>query len=326
MTLLRRFALALLPVAVAFWWVAPREQVDLNASFDPRRFGEGVQVYFESVESLFPDIVPGVEKRVSWQPEGYERRTSYSVLYVHGFSASSEEIRPLPDLVADALGANLVYTRLRGHGRGSAAMNEGDASAWMVDVAEGLAAARATGERVVVIAASTGATLAVAAATDPDLSSNVVAMVLISPNFAINDPLAWMLRLPFARHWVPLLMGGERRVEARSPQHAQFWTTTYGWAPVVSMAALVRIVTALDLSQITIPALFVFSDDDIVVRADATRAAADLWGGPVGLLPVRMGPGDDPNAHVIAGDILSPGQTEGIAAHILSWLQGQGIE
>jgi len=117
--------ITVLSVAViAFWLFGPREKVDLTADFDPRKFGEGVQVYFESVESGFDDITPGVEKRVIWQDGFKEQRTPVSILYVHGFSATSEEIRPVPDRLADALGANLVYTRLTGHGRGGDAMAE----------------------------------------------------------------------------------------------------------------------------------------------------------------------------------------------------------
>ncbi|MEY8838110.1 alpha/beta hydrolase, partial [Cribrihabitans sp. XS_ASV171] len=204
--------------------LAPPERVDLHAGFEPRRFGEGVQVYFESVESLHDDITPGVEKRVVWRDGFYERRTPVSVLYVHGFSATSEEIRPLPDLVAGALGANLVYTRLRGHGRGGAALGEVTASDWVADMAEGLAAARAVGERVVVIATSTGGTLATAAALDPEMREGIAALVMLSPNYAINDPNAWLLTLPGARLLLPFALGEERRFEPANAAQARYWT------------------------------------------------------------------------------------------------------
>ncbi|MEX0350213.1 MAG: alpha/beta hydrolase [Paracoccaceae bacterium] len=323
---LGRILLFLLVAAGALWAFGPYEQVDLKARFDPRKFGEGVQVYFESVESLHDDITEGTEKRAIWQPGMKEQRTPYSVLYLHGFSASSEEIRPVPDKVAEALGTNLVYTRLRGHGRGSAGFADGNATAWMQDVAEGLAAARATGDKVVVIATSTGATLAVAAALDPDLSQNVAAMVLVSPNFGINDPMAWVLTLPAVRYWVPLVIGSERSFEPRNEGQRKYWTTTYGWPPVLSMAALVKKVMTLDVTQANVPVLFLFSDDDRVVRSDLTREVAGRWGGPAKIETVTMGEGDDPNAHVIAGDIMSPGQTGRAVATILGWLQTKGVK
>lgn len=35
-----------------------------------------------------------------------------------------------------------------------------------------------------------------------------------------------------------------------------------------------------------------------------------------------LGPEDDPDAHVIAGDIMSPGQTESAAERMLEWIRG----
>lgn len=324
--LLGRLLLILVVAGAALWVFGPREEVKLNPTFEPRKFGEGVQVYFESVEAGFDDIVPGTEKRVIWQEGAKEQRTPYSVLYIHGFSASSEEIRPVPDRIAEALGANLVYTRLQGHGRGGAAMAEGTAVGWMQDAAEGLAAARAVGEQVVVISTSTGGTLAAAAALDPELSANVAAMIFVSPNFGVNAPAAWVPALPGARIWLPPLMGGTRNAPTGNVAKDTYWSTDYSWEAVVPMTAIVQEVVAQDFGTATIPALFRFSDDDKVVRPDLTRQVAAAWGGPVGLQPVSMGPGDDPSSHVIAGDIMSPGQTEQTVQDALIWLKSQGIE
>lgn len=323
--LLGRVLLVVIAVAAALWVFGPYEEVDLKAKFEPRRFGEGVQVYFESIESRFDDITPGTEKRIVWagQPE---TRTPVSLLYLHGFSATSEEIRPVPDRLAAALGANLVYTRLRGHGRNGDALGGVTANDWMQDVAEGLAAARHMGERVVVLSTSTGGTLAAAAALDPDLSEGVAAMVFISPNFRLGDPNAALLSFPAARHWVPLLVGALRSWEPQNAQQGVYWTTSYPTVALLPMAALVEVVAGMDFGQAAIPALFRFSDDDTVLDpAETHRVAAD-WGADSTVQLVTMGPGDDPNAHVIAGAIKSPGQTDRTVADILAWLKEQGIE
>lgn len=321
-----RFLLVQVAAGALIYWFGPREEVNLNPTFEPRKFGEGVQVYFESVESTFDDITPGVEKRVIWRDGFKEQRTPVSILYVHGFSASSEEIRPVPDMVAEALGANLVYTRLQGHGRGGDAMAEGTASGWMQDMAEGLAAARAVGDQVVVISTSTGGTLAAATALDDALIENVAGLVFVSPNFGVNTPGAWIPGLPWARSWLPLIMGEERDVSGPDPEKNKYWSSVYPWEAVVPMTALVESVYALDFSQARAPALFWFSDDDQVVRPDLTHKVADAWGGPASVQTVTMGPGDDPSSHVIAGRLMSPGQTDAAVAGILAWLKEQGIE
>jgi len=95
---------------------------------------------------------------------------------------------------------------------------------------------------------------------------------------------------------------------------------------LMPMGALVQKVVALDFSQASTPALFWFSDGDKVVRPDLTRRVAGQWGGVSDIQTVQMGPGDDPHSHVIAGDIMSPGQTDGAVTGMLEWLAKQGVK
>lgn len=322
--ILGRIIAGLVGIAAVIWWLGPYEPVDLSAEFEPRKFGEGVQVYFESIESRYQDITPGTEKRVVWAGQS-ETRTPISILYVHGFSATSEEIRPVPDRIAQELGANLVFTRLRGHGRGGEAMAEATVADWMYDLAEGLAAARATGDKVVVLATSTGATLAAVAAVNPDLAKDVAAMVLISPNFGLHDPASALLTLPAVRWWGPLVAGETQAFQPQNDVHARYWTSSYPTVALLPMAALVKVVSALDFGGAQMPVLFYLSDDDAVVRPDISRRIAKAWGGSATVHAVTMGDGDDASSHVIAGDILSPGQTDAAVATILNWLTEQGI-
>jgi len=314
------YLFSLTAVVALPWWLGPYEPADLTAAFDSDRLGPGVQAYLETTEAGYDDITPGTEKRVIWagQPE---MRTPVSVVYLHGYSATSEEIRPVPDRIAQALGANLVYTRLAGHGRPGPALAEATVSDWMHDTAEALAVARAVGDRVVVIATSTGATLAAAAAVDPELSADVAAMVLVSPNFGINNSLAPLLTWPGARYWLPPLAGRERVIAPRSEAQETFWTIRYPSVAVMPLAALVEQAAALDLSKTDIPALFWYSEDDKVVRPDITTRKAAEWGGPVKVRLVTMGPGDDEYAHVVAGDAMSPGQTGTAVKEMLEWLK-----
>lgn len=315
--------LALLVAGMALF--GPREPAPLTASFDPRKFGEGVQVYFESVESAYADITPGVEKRVIWQDGFKEQRTPYAVLYVHGFSATSEEIRPIPDRIADALGANLVYTRLAGHGRGSQPMAEATVADWMADMAEALAAARAVGERVIVISTSTGGTLSAAAMLDDTMGAQVAALIFVSPNFGINGTGAGALTWPGIRWWGPLLLGQTRSWEPANAAQATYWTSTYPSVAVMPMAALVKAVMAQDFSAMRAPALFWYAEADQVVRPDRTAAFAQGWGGPSTTHLVAAGTGTDASNHVIAGDIMAPAATDDTVNTMLGWLAQQGI-
>jgi len=296
-----------------------REPVVVDVRFDPKRFEKGVAAYFERAEADVADLREGSQKRVIWAGQA-EETTPLSVVYMHGFSASSEEIRPVPDAVAAALGANLVYTRFKGHGRDGDAMATARVQDWMRDAAEALAAARAVGGKVLVIATSTGASVATAALAQPDLAENVVGAVFVSPNFGINNAVAPLLTWPAARHWLPLLAGKRRAFEPMNEQQAAHWTTEYPSVAVFPMAAIVKHAANLDHGKITVPALFYFSDKDAVVDASETVRVAERWGAPVTRGYPDLRQGDDPLAHVIAGDIMAPGNTDKAIKRILEWV------
>ena len=320
MKLLGRTLAVIVGLGVLMWVLGPYESVRLTPNLDTSAIGPNLDDYFEAREAAFSDITPGVEKRVVWAGEA-GAKTEWAVLYVHGFSATSEEIRPVPDLVAEGLGANLIYTRLTGHGRGAEPMAEATVQDWMNDVAEALSAARAVSEKVLVISTSTGGTLVAAAAQDAGLMEDVAGAIFVSPNFGINNPAAPMLTLPAARYWLPLIAGDRRSFEPLNDAQREYWTTEYPSAAVFPMAALVQAVFALDHGRAAVPALFWFSDEDQVVVPSATRDVAARWGGPVTIVPADLGPEDDPSAHVVAGDIVSPGQTAAAAQGMLDWVR-----
>lgn len=307
----------------AFWFVAPREGVDMPAPFDASRIGADLPGYLAAQEARFDDITQGTEKRIVWAgPTGV--KTALSIVYLHGFSATSEEIRPVPDDVAAAMGANLFFARLAGHGRGGDAMAEPRAGDWITDTAEALAIGRRIGDRVLVISTSTGGTLAAIAAADPDLApdlmQHVAGIVFVSPNFGLNNPASAILEMPLARYWGPLVAGKERSFDVLNEAHGTYWTSRYPTVALMPMGAVIRYARGLDYADAGVPALFLLSDADQVVRADLSRGVAEDWGAGAKVVAITPGPEDDPYHHVIAGDILSPGQTENTVQEILDWL------
>jgi len=310
-------------IVAALWLFGPYEDATLTsraAAVDP-----DLDAYFARVEAACADITPGAEKRILWADQP-GRKTDWAILYVHGFSATSEEIRPVPDRLADAMGANLIFTRLQGHGRGGDAMAEGSVRGWVRDLDEGLQAARIAGRKVLILSNSTGGTLVAALAQDRAMMRDVAGLIFVSPNFGINNPVAPLLGWPAARYWLPPLAGVRRSFEVRSAGHATYWATQYPSVAVLPVAALIDAANALDHSAQTLPALFWFSMDDQVVRPDATAHVAAVWGGPSTVVNPVMGPGDDVYSHVVAGDILSPGQTDGTVKGMLEWVRTTGLE
>src|SRR5258706_14686411 len=60
-------------------------------------------------------LKPNNEARIVWL-DSSKTKTEYSIVYLHGFSASQEEGRPIHTNIAKEFGCNLYLSRLAGHG------------------------------------------------------------------------------------------------------------------------------------------------------------------------------------------------------------------
>ena len=87
------------------------------------------------------------------------------------------------------------------------------------------------------------------------------------------------------------------------------------------MASLVKKVNNQDFKKVNKPALFYFSLEDKVVKPKETIQFISNWGGETKTVNVKMTEFDDKNSHVIAGDILSPRQTEFARKTMVKWIK-----
>ncbi|WP_179379914.1 alpha/beta hydrolase [Jannaschia marina] len=311
-------------LAVGLWIFGPYEEVDTGVDFDAATVPDDVDGWLADREGRVPDVSPDHTKRVLWAGAP-GTRSDLVLVYLHGFSATLWETRPLADRLGEELGANVFYTRLAGHGRDGAAMAEPQAGDWVEDLAEAMAVAEKLGDRVVVIGTSTGGTLAALLAAEPALEAlrdDLAGVIFISPNFRVVNPAARLLSMPAARHWAPLVAGETRSFEALNARHARHWTTEYPTRALLPMQALIDHAAALDYAVAEVPALFWYAPADQVVDAAATRAVTSEWGGTATTREIDVHPDDDPYSHVIAGDILSPAGTPGAIAAMTDWLRG----
>ena len=278
---------------------------------------EDLTEYLAQSEAEFADLVPGTEKKIVWANDEREQ-TPLSIIYLHGFSATRQETAPLADQVAEQLGANLFYTRLTGHGRSGAAMGEAEANDWLNDAVEALEVGRQLGEEVVVIGTSTGGTLATWLALQEEVE-DILALVLISPNFGPRDSMAELLTWPWAEQLLPLLMGAEHSADSLNPEHERYWTRSYPTTALFPMMALVDLVRDSDLEAIKEPTLVLYSPEDQVVDATKIEETFQRLGSePKKLL--AMEEIENPRQHVLAGDILEPNSTSVLKEKILEFI------
>ena len=316
---LLRAILAAIMLCLLLYMLGPRRIADTEIAFDAATIGDDPAAYLAQREAQVPGIRDGLQKEIVWAYPNSRARTPLAIVYVHGFSASKGEVRPLPDLVAAELGANLFYTRFTGHGQDGAALGAATASQWIEDFAEALAIGRAIGERVVIMATSTGGGLAVWAATRPDLMENIAAMVLVSPNLRIQDTGSSLLTGPWGREIAGLVAGAEQRADPENELHSRFWTLTYPTGVAAEVAAIAELGREAPVEQAKVPALFIISDADPVVDPKTTREIAARWGAPHRLEVVT----DAGNDHVLAGDARSPATTQRLAEQAVAFIRAE---
>ena len=290
-----------------------------STSFETIAATDDIDGWLLAAEKAFPDIRPGLAKEIVWADRSARRRTPLAIVYVHGFSASKGEVRPLPDRVSAALGANLFYTRLAGHGRTGDAMAEASLADWQADMVEALGIGARLGDRTLVIATSTGAALACWALAQPALAERIAGAVFLAPNFRVRNRGAFLLTIPFGGMLSRLILGRQRSFTPLNALHGHYWTTRYPVSALLPMARIVRIANALAFEAMRMPALFIHAPDDQVVDARRTLDVAGRWGAPATVIdPGAVG---DPNRHVVAGDALSPATTETLADVITKWIR-----
>lgn len=296
----------------------PRETVDERLAFAPVVVPADIDGYLDHKEAGFSDIIEDARKQVIWAGD-VGVQTEYAVLYVHGFSGTSHEIRPVPEDVAKALGANLYYTRLAGHGRSGDAMLDGSPEKWAQDVIEAIEIGARLGRKVIVLATSNGGAVTTFVLGNAEYAGKVTGVVFTSPAYKLRNPLTAIMDFPWVRYWGPYVVGKRRGFEAENADHERYWTTEYPTVSVLSMATVQRAVRKMDVSAVDVPAMFFVSEADQVIDPAWVKDVASRWGAEARLEVRVMTDQDDPYHHVLSGDILSPNQTSETVDMIVGW-------
>lgn len=272
--------------------------------------------YLQETEASYPDIKPDTEKKIIWH-DPQKWRTRFSLVYLHGFSASRHELSPVCEILAQRLQANLFLTRLSGHGRTPSAMAEASIADWQQDALEALHIGTKIGEQVIVIGNSTGGTLATWLALNN--SHDVYAYILISPNFGLRSKLANIFFWPCSRLLISLFFGDTWRMTDASVEQEKYWTTSYPVLALAPMLRLVKDVCKSDISQIKRPVCVLLCPDDRIVDAGMTKKFY-LRLQTIYKRMIFISTTADPQRHVLAGSVFCPDNTDLVVTEIYRFL------
>lgn len=181
-------------------------------------------------------IRPENEARIVWQDS--IRKTKRVILYLHGFSASSEEGAPLHENIAREMGANLFLARLAGHGLKRNNLADFTTSTGWESALKALAISLQLGDEVVIIGTSTGSSFALKLAQL--FPNRVKALVNLSPNIRVKDPAAYLLNKPWGEEIANIVLGEKRVITGRSQEYAKYWDTVYTVKAVVELQELLE--------------------------------------------------------------------------------------
>ncbi len=281
---------------------------------------ETVEGFVQKKEAAF-SLKPDNEARIVWAGSSHAQ-TDFSVVYLHGFSASQEEGNPVHREFAERYGCNLYLARLPFHGVADSNAFQNITPDTLVDGAlEALQIGRALGKKVILMGCSTGGSLAIyLAAHHPDIA----ALVLYSPNIDIADPAAGLLTMPWGKQMAHMASGGDYHRWNGTKRQLGYWQTTYRIEGLLAVKSLVERTMVPEIFKKVEQPVFMgyyFRDEknqDGVVSVPAMRRFFDQLGTPPALKKQVAFP--EANEHVIAYHELSR-DVPGVLRETFAWAE-----
>lgn len=297
-----------------------------------------LQAWIMQKENTSP-VIPHLESTIHFHKKN--QQAPICILYLHGFSASINETRPLADSIAKRLQANIIYQRIARHSLSLAPMEYLNPENWYYSALEGLAIAKKLGEKVIVMSCSTGGTLSLLLSARKQLGKNtaspeIYSQVLIAPNCWPHPKMssAFFLTkfhtivesiptIPVLGHMLTPIKNQKEKNPTRSPhlvytaqsdEHAYNNTLRIPTNAITPMMHLVKLVWTIRKKQphrYHIPAHIIASNEDKEVVFPMTNTFFKKY--PASYILDIYNDSKDYKKHVLAGDIFSPESTKDIA-------------
>ena len=269
---------------------------------------EELESLITSKEANTTGIKEDNEAKIIWANKD-KSKTKYSILYLHGFSASRGEGNPVHRLTASYFGCNLYLARLYEHGIDKPdALLDFKPQPYVESAKEALKVAKQLGEKVIVMATSAGGMLALyLAAENPDL---IDALIIYSPLVDFYDDDVHLLNMPWGVELGKMITGSDFvGFNPKKELQKQYWTTKYRIEAVVNLVALnEKIMVPETFEKIKCPVFLGYfykneEEQDKVVSVPAMLQMYEMLGTPDSLK--KKVAFEDAQEHVITSEIVS---------------------
>lgn len=189
-------------------------------------------------ESGIKNIKFNNQSRIVWQDSIKKNKTAYCIVYLHGFSASPEEGAPVHRNIARKFGCNLYLPRLYAHGLSETEPLLGfDEEKYLASAKEAVSEAFCLGEKVIIMATSTGGTLGLYIASG---YKNIHGLILYSPNIDLFDSRSFLLLQPWGLHLARFIVGGNYYSFMGPAGAEKYWTPKYRVEALIRLKNLLK--------------------------------------------------------------------------------------
>ncbi|MBW2960580.1 alpha/beta hydrolase [Mesonia aestuariivivens] len=261
--------------------------------------------YIASKEASVNDLKPNNEAHIIWEKE--YQKTPISIVYLHGFGASSKEGEPVISKLAEKFGWNLYMSRLQSHGIAAEdAFKSLTPENYIASAQEALAIGRKIGEKVLLVSTSTGGTLSLILASE---NKELAGVIMYSPFIGLKNPAMAAITQPGGKEFFINQIGGEVQHQDRPAEEAKYWSTDYhvnGYVGLINM--LQQNMNPKTFSKVTCPVFLGYyykneKEQDQVVSVEAMLKMYDELGTPAAEKEKVAFP--EAGNHVIASDLRS---------------------
>lgn len=303
------FFLAALFLLVMVYGLGPQADIArLDTSYTQDLFSSDELLELQSREKLRSDVKPGNESELIWTDPTVKEKTRYSVVYLHGFSASPVEGEPLHKLFAERYGFNLYIPRLFEHGlEAEEPLIDFTAEGYLETVKEAILVGKSIGEEVILIACSTGATAGLYMASDDD---DIAALILLAPNIYLANPASALISWPWGKELLEQMLGGKYQIWESIDEVKKYWYTKYRYEAIVELMRLINAtMTPETFKNIDQPLFAGYyykneAEQDDVVSVPAILNMVDQIKTPIHLKRSVAFP--EANTHVISSPLMNP--------------------
>ncbi len=251
---------------------------------------------------------PDNQARVVWADSATKQKTPYSIVYIHGYTASWAEGSPVNLNLAEEFGANMYLARTDGHGLDTPdAMKDLTPATYLESGERALAIGKTLGQKVILVGTSMGGMMTLyLASRHPEIAG----IVLYSPCIELADSKGKLVTGPWGQQILDKVYPDQHvHNKKENAERAKYWYETFHTNGIITLQTILdNYATAETFAKVKQPTFLGYyykdeSHQDPTVSVAALLKMYDELGTPAGKKRKEAFP--DAGAHVIASDLTT---------------------